>query len=209
MLLPPSPSTTHGCDWFGSPIAGEPEIALRAANRALTSPVRGSSENRFPTWSPTSTFGLGRKVALPIEGAPSRLPDGTVDQSTAPVTVSSACSVLPAAAMTRFGAGGSTSTAAALEMSPPSSIVAQSPLPLPSKANSVLPAPTMTLHGSGGKQGSTSGEAGVAPSPTCQRCVPMVLIACRIPSLEPKITFPGGSGCGSKPRITAGVVLTE
>src|SRR6266542_2701816 len=110
--------------------------------------------------------------------------------------------------MTRSGSFGSTMTAAALEIGPPASTVAQSRFPSPSKANSVSPAPTITLHGSGGKQGGTSGEAGAAPSPTCQSGAPEVLTACRIPSLEPKITFPGGSGCGSKPLITAGVVET-
>ena len=115
--------------------------------------------------------------------------------------------MFPAAMITTF-VSGSTSAAAALEMSPPSSTVAQSLVPFPSKANRVLPAPTITLHGSGGKQGGTSGAAGAAPRLTCQSGSPVVLTACRIPSPEPKITLPGGSGCGSKPLITAGEVET-
>jgi hypothetical protein len=35
-----------------------------------------------------------------------------------------------------------------------------------------------------------------------------VLTARSVPSRDPKITFPGGSGCGSKPRITPGVPAT-
>src|SRR5262245_4666605 len=94
-------------------------------------------------------------------------------------------------------------------MSPPSSTVAQRRLPSPSKANSVLPAPTTTLMVGSPTAWITSGEAGEAPSPTCQSGSPSVLIAYRFPSDEPNTTLPGGSGCGSTPRITAGVVTTR
>src|SRR5436190_1452502 len=98
MLPPPSPSTTHGSDLVRVADRRRAGDRTTASKLALIAPLRGSSENRLPARSPTRIFGFGTRVGSPIEGAPSGLREGTVDQSPAPVAASRANRVFPATA---------------------------------------------------------------------------------------------------------------